>query len=1250
MGFSDWVRVEAVGFSGGIWTFWNKSSHVSVIATHPQFILLQVKSDQQNPWFYAVVYGSPTHHLRRRLWAELTITKHNLYGPLLIAGDFNSVITREDIDNYTTFSSQRSSDFAEWIQSEGLVDMGYNGPKFTWVKSFSSGVTKSARLDRAFCNVEWRQRFPEAVVSHLPRVASDHAPILIQVAARTPTVRPFPFRFQAAWFTNNGLYDIVNTTWDTSIDFCTNVARMGFTLAGWNKSVFGNIHHKKKAVLARLSGVQRRLTSSPHVVLFKLERKLMEEYKDILYQEELLWFQRSWEEWIASGDRNTAYYHVATTIRRARNTVTTLRGDDGCWITDSAALKSYVRAFYEDLFSSESRSLPHAALGGAFPCPRPRWLPCSLLSKIVGDSLYQLVQQAFTNGTFPREINDTLLVLIPKIQSPETIKQFRLISLCNVSYKLITKTITNKLKCILPTLVGPFQSSFVPGRQISDNVIIFQEVMHSMRTKRGQCGHMAIKLDFEKTYDRLSWSFIESTLQEADFDQNWITLIMYCIRTPSMSINWNGERLQHFRPERGIRQGDAMSPAIFVLCLEKLSQMISLKVDFGEWKGLRLVPSCPTLSHLCFANDTVLFTEASLEQVDIVKDCLLQFCDASGQRINFAKSQVFFSKNVPPVLASAISNQLQIEQTNDLGKYLGVKSIHGRVTCHHFTELLDRINGRLEGWKTKTLSVAGRVTLAKAVLNAIPTYTMQTSVLPARVCLEIEKRTRRFIWGHTSPDSQSKMNLVRWEVVTTPIHAGGLGLYRLQTLNQAYMAKLRYRLHTEHDRFWARTILSKYANPRWSQSSKNISNVWRGIMSAQHITERGLVQQVRNGKSTKFWMDKWFKPFPLHSHLTTSLSLPELYATVNDYWEEGRGWKWERLTGLIPDDILESLAGFVLSGDDTVDDEVGWGLDKSGFFSLSSAYEVATHSTPQSGMTIWTKIWGLQVPHRIWHHEDCNHLFRQCKEIRGIWEADLGTQAVRGLQHLDWADWLKVQINGDRYMGIPITWPERFAIRLWWIWKWRSAKVFKQKSFLLSHKLAWLKRQEEVINSSFSRRAARVTPNSICVARSDSWTTPTGGWFKLNVDGSVINATGAAGCGCVLRDDTGRWVEGFTYHIGRCSVAEAEAWGVLQGLRMAAHKGISNLIVESDSKVTINQLRGTHQSLGQHNNIIGRCISVAQTFGAIRFTHVLRDQNCLADAMAKKALSTNSGVVTWSETPNELASLVLHDRLTGGVH
>lgn len=153
-------------------------------------------------------------------------------------------------------------------------------------------------------------------------------------------------------------------------------------------------------------------------------------------------------------------------------------------------------------------------------------------------------------------------------------KQLRPIGLWNVNYKIITKVITNKLKTILPKCVSPFQSSFVQNRQITNNILVYQEVLHSMQTMKGNRGYMAIKIDLEKAYDRLSWDFIQDTLDDVGFNSTWVRIIMECIRTPRMAVLWKGKRLHWFRPSRGVRQGDAMSLAIFVLCIERLSRMI----------------------------------------------------------------------------------------------------------------------------------------------------------------------------------------------------------------------------------------------------------------------------------------------------------------------------------------------------------------------------------------------------------------------------------------------------------------------------------------------------------------------------------------------------------------------------------------------------------------------------------------------------------------------------------------------------
>ena len=171
-----------------------------------------------------------------------------------------------------------------------------------------------------------------------------------------------------------------------------------------------------------------------------------------------------------------------------------------------------------------------------------------------------MVLPVLSGHPLPSALNDTFITLIPKVPNPETVTQFRPIGLCNVTYKLITKCLVNRLKKVLPDLISPIQSSFVPGRQITDNVIVMQEVLHSMRRKTGGKGWMAIKLDLEKAYDRLRWAFIQDTLVRMHLPGRLVEVIMHCITSCSLNILWNGVPSGAFRPSRGVRQGDRYHP------------------------------------------------------------------------------------------------------------------------------------------------------------------------------------------------------------------------------------------------------------------------------------------------------------------------------------------------------------------------------------------------------------------------------------------------------------------------------------------------------------------------------------------------------------------------------------------------------------------------------------------------------------------------------------------------------------------
>lgn len=158
---------------------------------------------------------------------------------------------------------------------------------------------------------------------------------------------------------------------------------------------------------------------------------------------------------------------------------------------------------------------------------------------------------------------------------------------------------------MLPELISPNQSSFVPGRQISGNIVVVQEIFHSMRKKKGKKGLMIMKLDLEKAYDRLRWDFVRDTLMDVGLPDKMIQIIMTSITSASMRLLWNGVETGDFRSSRGIRQGDPISPYIFVLCMERLAHRIRLETEKGVWKPIRLTRGGTMLTHLFFADDVV---------------------------------------------------------------------------------------------------------------------------------------------------------------------------------------------------------------------------------------------------------------------------------------------------------------------------------------------------------------------------------------------------------------------------------------------------------------------------------------------------------------------------------------------------------------------------------------------------------------------------------------------------------------------
>lgn len=451
-----------------------------------------------------------------------------------------------------------------------------------------------------------------------------------------------------------------------------------------------------------------------------------------------------------------------------------------------------------------------------------------------------------------------------------------------------------RLKKLMPELIGPAQASFIPGRLSTDNIVVVQEAVHSMRRKQGRKGWMLLKLDLEKAYDRIRWDFLEDTLYAAKLPQVWIRWIMECVKNPGMSLLWNGERTEAFKPQRGLRQGDPLSPYLFVLCMERLCHQIEFSLANKEWKPIRLSRGGPALSHICFADDLILFAGASISQIRVIRKVLEGFCGASGQKVSLEKSLIFFSDNVHRDLTNAISIESGIRGTKDLGNYLGMPVLQKRINKETFGAVIEKVSSKLAGWKRRFLSLAGRITLTKSVLSSVPVHTMSSIALPASTLNQLDKIARSFIWG--SIDGNRKQHLVSWEKICKPKREGGLGIRLAKEMNVALLAKFGWRMLNTEDGLWVNILGKKFRvgeldDVSWLVPKGRWSPTWRSlIMGIREVVVPGVGWVLGDGRKVRFWKDKWLLNEPLQSLSLVDIPEELTERKVSDLWQQGTGW------------------------------------------------------------------------------------------------------------------------------------------------------------------------------------------------------------------------------------------------------------------------------------------------------------------------------------------------------------------------
>ncbi|KAG8389521.1 hypothetical protein BUALT_Bualt02G0238000 [Buddleja alternifolia] len=303
---------------------------------------------------------------------------------------------------------------------------------------------------------------------------------------------------------------------------------------------------------------------------------------------------------------------------------------------------------------------------------------------------------------------------------------------------------------------------------------------------------MLIKLDLEKAYDKVRWDFLTQTLQDFHFPEKLVNLIMSCVESAHLQILWNGEPLEPFAPRCGLRQGDPLSPYLFVLCMERLSYLIEEKVNNKVWDPISFGRNGPCISHMFFADDIILAAKANEKSARSIQKTLDFFCKASGLKVSLAKSTVYFAPRTAPSVRGDMVEILNFQPTSHLGKYLGVNINHSRNSSSNFRGLIEKVQLKLSGWKAKNLNLAARTTLIQSVTSALPTYSMHTNWLPTNICDKLDKLNRTFLWG--ASENVKKIHLVGWDKIIHNKSNGGLGLRESRKANMAMLAKTGWRI------------------------------------------------------------------------------------------------------------------------------------------------------------------------------------------------------------------------------------------------------------------------------------------------------------------------------------------------------------------------------------------------------------------------------------------------------------------------
>lgn len=459
--------------------------------------------------------------------------------------------------------------------------------------------------------------------------------------------------------------------------------------------------------------------------------------------------QKSRARWIQEGDYNTRYFHNFMKSRQRRNYIPELVVQ-GKTIADVELIKEEIQKHFSCLFSEQSPNRPFldSLCFDQLSTPQNETLIAPFTETEVRDIIFQsdgnkspgpdgfnlnffkatwniikedimgFFKEFHLNASLPKALTSSFLALIPKVKNPSLLKEFRPICLIGSLYKILSKVLAKRLKDYLGSLISICQTAFIPQRQILDGIVVLNEIVESAKRRKSKC--LLLKLDFERAFDTVSWSFLEKMMTKMNFHITWVRWMRACLFKSTMSVLVNGSPTEEFSVEKGLRQGDPLAPFMFIIATEGLARMVRKAGELGILKGFNISQEL-SYSLLQFADDTMMICQGRWEDLWSIKAIIRGFELVSGLRVNFSKS-FLIPFNLEDSFIQAASSFLSCPIGKLPIKFLGLPVGANPRRISTWSPVLDALSSRLSSWKSKYISIGGRITLIKSVLASIPLY------------------------------------------------------------------------------------------------------------------------------------------------------------------------------------------------------------------------------------------------------------------------------------------------------------------------------------------------------------------------------------------------------------------------------------------------------------------------------------------------------------------------------------------------